>query len=196
MKNRFLILIILTLIIGCKKEDNNIVKIEILNVRATYSTNGNSSFLVEDYIIIEGNGQGKCINNFAKKNELKYTKIEIDKTILDTISKINQKFDEKYFIQNNTDFGDIIYCGIYTGKIIKVMYKDGKVLNLAYADHNKGQRFSIFRQLHKNIINEKIIKKEEISKLELNKKKYLEYLEDNKNNKISFFPPPSPFIKN
>jgi hypothetical protein len=37
----------------------------------------------------------------SKEDNLKYVEIEIDKIILDTISKINETFDEKYFVQKN-----------------------------------------------------------------------------------------------
>ncbi|MFV8271560.1 hypothetical protein ACNQGP_16735 [Flavobacterium sp. GT2N3] len=194
MKKRLQLLIILLLIIGCKKKESNIVIIEVLNFKPTYLTNTTSTYTVLDYTIIDGNGIGKRINNMSKEDQLKYAEIEIDKGILDTISKIDKTFDEKYFIQKNEDFKQRDYTEVYSGKIIKVTYRDGEILNLAYSKYNEGSRYSIFRELHQNIIENKnvkqITKKEKISELKLNLKNYLKYLEDNKNNKMYLFPPP------
>ena len=194
MKKRLQLLIILILIIGCKKKESNIVKIEMLNFKPTYLTNTTSSYSILDYTIIDGNGIGKRINNMSKEDELKYAEIEIDKIILDTISKINKTFDEKYFVQKNEDFKQRDYTEVYSGKIIKITYQDGKILNLAYSKYNEASRYSIFRKLHQNITKnknvEQITKKEKISEIKVNLKNYLKYLEDNKNNKMYLFPPP------
>ena len=198
MKKRLQLLTILILLIGCKESENNIVKIEVLNFKPTYLTNTTSSYSVLDYCVIDGNGIGKRINNMFKKEESKYAEIEIDENILDTISKINTTFDEKYFIQKNEDFKKREYTEVYSGKIIKVTFKDGKILNLSYSKYNDGSRYSVFRKLHQNIIENKNVKqiteKEKISELKASEKKYLKYLEDNKNNKSYLFPPPPPPI--
>ena len=184
----------LILLIGCKKNESNIVKIEVLNFKPTYLTNTTSSYSILDYTVIDGNGIGKCLNNMSKEGKLKYVEIEIDKIILDTISKINERFDEKYFVQKNEDFNQRDYTEVYSGKIIKIIYKNGKILNLAYSKYNEGSRYSVFRKLHQNIIENKNVKqitdKEKITELNLNLKNYLKYLEDNKNNKMYLFPPP------
>ena len=189
----------LILLIGCKKNESNIVKIEVLNFKPTYLTNTTSSYSILDYTVIDGNGIGKCLNNMSKEGKLKYVEIEIDKIILDTISKINERFDEKYFVQKNEDFNQRDYTEVYSGKIIKIIYKNGKILNLAYSKYNEGSRYSVFRKLHQNIIENKNVKqitdKEKITELNLNLKNYLKYLEDNKNNKMYLFPsPPRPII--
>jgi hypothetical protein len=194
MKKTLQLLIILILLIGCKKKESNIVKIEVLNLKPTYLTNTTSSYSILDYTIIDGNGVGKRINNMSKEDKLKYVEIEIDKIILDTISKINETFDEKYFVQKNEDFKQRDYTEVYSGKIIKITYKNGEILNLAYSKYNEGSRYSVFRKLHQNIIENKnvnqITDKEKISELNLKLKNYLKYLEDNKNNKMYLFPPP------
>ena len=194
MKKTLQLLIMLILLIGCKKNESNIVKIEVLNFKPTYLTNTTSSNSILDYTVIDGNGIGKCLNNMSKEGKLKYVEIEIDKIILDTISKINERFDEKYFVQKNEDFNQRDYTEVYSGKIIKIIYKNGKILNLAYSKYNEGSRYSVFRKLHQNIIENKNVKqitdKEKITELNLNLKNYLKYLEDNKNNKMYLFPPP------
>ena len=194
MKKTLQLLIMLILLIGCKKNESNIVKIEVLNFKPTYLTNTTSSYSILDYTVIDGNGIGKCLNNMSKEGKLKYVEIEIDKIILDTISKINERFDEKYFVQKNEDFNQRDYTEVYSGKIIKIIYKNGKILNLAYSKYNEGSRYSVFRKLHQNIIENKNVKqitdKEKITELNLNLKNYLKYLEDNKNNKMYLFPPP------
>lgn len=194
MKKRLQLLMILILIIGCKKKESNIVKIEVLNYKPTYLTNTTSSYSILDYTIIDENGIGKRVNNIIKEDQLRYAEIEIDKEIFDTISKIDKIFDEKYFVQKKEDFKQREYTEVYSGKIIKVTYRDGEILNLAYSKYNEGSRYFIFRELHRNIIENKnvkqITKKEKISELKLNVKNYLKYLEDNKNNKIYLFPPP------
>ena len=199
MKKTLQLLIMLILLIGCKKNESNIVKIEVLNFKPTYLTNTTSSYSILDYTVIDGNGIGKCLNNMSKEGKLKYVEIEIDKIILDTISKINERFDEKYFVQKNEDFNQRDYTEVYSGKIIKIIYKNGKILNLAYSKYNEGSRYSVFRKLHQNIIENKNVKqitdKEKITELNLNLKNYLKYLEDNKNNKMYLFPsPPRPII--
>jgi hypothetical protein len=194
MKKTLQLLIILILLIGCNKKESNIIKIEVLNFKPTYLTNTTSSYSILDYTIIDGNGVGKRLNNMSKEGKLKYVEIEIDKIILDTISKINETFDEKYFVQKNEDFKQRDYTEVYSGKIIKITYKNGEILNLAYSKYNEGSRYSVFRKLHQNIIENKNVKqitdKEKISELNLNLKNYLKYLEDNKNNKMHLFPPP------
>lgn len=194
MKKTLQLLIILILLIGCKKKESNIVKIEVLNFKPTYLTNTTSSYSILDYTILDGNGVGKRINNMSKEDNLKYVEIEIDKIILDTISKINETFDEKYFVQKNEDFKQRDYTEVYSGKIIKITYKNGEILNLAYSKYNEGSRYSVFRKLHQNIIENKNVKqitdKEKVSELNLKLKNYLKYLEDNKNNKMYLFPPP------
>lgn len=194
MKKTLQLLIILILLIGCKKKESNIVKIEVLNFKPTYLTNTTSSYSILDYTIIDGNGVGKRINNMSKEDNLKYVEIEIDKIILDTISRINETFDEKYFVQKNEDFKQRDYTEVYSGKIIKITYKNGEILNLAYSKYNEGSRYSVFRKLHQNIIENQNVKqitdKEKISELNLKLKNYLKYLEDNKNNKMYLFPPP------
>ena len=194
MKKTLQLLIIMILLIGCKNKDNNIVKIEVLNFKPTYLTNTTSSYSILDYTIIDGNGVGKRINNISKEDKLKYVEIEIDKIILDTISKINETLDEKYFVQKNEDFKQRDYTEVYAGKIIKITYKNGEILNLAYSKYNEGSRYSVFRKLYQNIIENKnvnqITNKEKISELNLKLKNYLKYLEDNKNNKMYLFPPP------
>ena len=194
MKKTLQLLIMLILLIGCKKNESNIIKIEVLNFKPTYLTNTTSSYSILDYTVIDGNGIGKCLNNMSKEGKLKYVEIEIDKIILDAISKINEGFDEKYFVQKNEDFNQRDYTEVYSGKIIKIIYKNGKILNLAYSKYNEGSRYSVFRKLHQNIIENKNVKqitdKEKITELNLNLKNYLKYLEDNKNNKMYLFPPP------
>ena len=194
MKKTLQLLNILILLIGCKKKESNIVKIEVLNFKPTYLTNTTSSYSILDYTIIDGNGVGKRINNMSKEDNLKYVEIEIDKIILDTISRINETFDEKYFVQKNEDFKQRDYTEVYSGKIIKITYKNGEILNLAYSKYNEGSRYSVFRKLHQNIIENQNVKqitdKEKISELNLKLKNYLKYLEDNKNNKMYLFPPP------
>jgi hypothetical protein len=191
MKKTLQLLIILILLIGCNKKESNIIKIEVLNFKPTYLTNTTSSYSILDYTIIDGNGVGKRLNNMSKEGKLKYVEIEIDKIILDTISKINETFDEKYFVQKNEDFEQRDYTEVYSGKIIKITYKNGEILNLAYSKYNEGSRYSVFRKLHQNIIENKNVKqitdKEKISELNLNLKNYLKYLEDNKNNKMHLF---------
>ena len=185
MKKIIQILLILISITSCKKE-NNIARIEILNFYPNYSDDSEHYLYALDYSIIEGKGTGKCINNQSKKDELTYTEVKIDETILDSISKMKDKFEDKYFKQKVEDFGDAIYCGIYTGTIISVKYKDGKVLNLMYHHHNHNSRYSIFKNLDENCIENKnleiIISNEEILKLELSSKNYLKYIENNKDN--------------
>jgi len=194
MKKTLQLLIILILLIGCKKKESNIVKIEVLNFKPTYLTNTTSSYSILDYTIIDGNGVGKLINNMSKEDNLKYVEIEIDKIILDTISRINETFDEKYYVQKNENFKQRDYTEVYSGKIIKITYKNGEILNLAYSKYNEGSRYSVFRKLHQNIIENKNVKqitdKEKVSELNLKLKNYLKYLEDNKNNKMYLFPPP------
>lgn len=55
---------------------------------------------------------------------------------------------------------------MYAGKIFKVIYKDAEILNLAYSQYNEGSRYSIFRELHRNSIEnmnpEQITNKENI----------------------------------
>lgn len=169
MKKTLQLLIILILLIGCKKKESNIVKIEVLNFKPTYLTNTTSSYSILDYTIIDGNGVGKRINNMSKEDNLKYVEIEIDKIILDTISRINETFDEKYFVQKNEDFKQRDYTEVYSGKIIKITYKNGEILNLAYSKYNEGSRYSVFRKLHQNIIENQNVKqitdKEKISEL-------------------------------
>jgi hypothetical protein len=65
----------------------------------------------------------------SKEGKLKYVEIEIDKIILDTISKINETFDEKYFVQKNEDFKQKIYRSLL-GKIIKITIKNGEIFSL------------------------------------------------------------------
>jgi len=194
MKKRIQLLIILILIIGCKRKENNIVTIEVLNFKPTYLTNTTSSYTILDYTIIDGNGIGKRINNRSKEDQLRYAEIVIDNGIFDTLSKIDKTFDEKYFVQKNEDFKHREHTEVYWGKIIKVTYKDGEILNLAYSQYNEGSRYSVFRELHRNIIEnknvEQITKKEKIFELKVNVKNYLKYLEDNKNNKMYLSPPP------
>jgi hypothetical protein len=76
-------------------------KLNVLNFKPTYLTNTTSSYSILDYTIIDGNGVGKRYKCMSKEDNLKYVEIEIDKIILDTISKINETFDEKYFVQKN-----------------------------------------------------------------------------------------------
>ena len=202
MKKIIQILFILISITSCKKE-NDIAKIEILNFYPNYSDDSEHYLYTLDYSIIDGNGTGKYINNKSKKDELKYTESKIDETILDSISRMKGKYDEKYFKQKVEDFRDEIYCGTYTGTIISVKYNDGKVLNLMYHHHNHNSRYSIFNRLKKNCTDNKNLKiifsNEEILKLELSSTNYLKYIENHKNDfdyigaPASSSPPP-PYI--